>query len=132
MSNKIGQGINIIHMEEALILCEYGMEMIGHCDPILYVKLVLAFKFYFLVFVVSFSNLFQFLVFFISLRMKSTCSLSIQIHRKLRNAFIQPYPSPTRALLLNSCKLQTWSPWPNLWHAANTKRQFVLHDLPFI
>jgi len=32
--------------------------------------------------------------------MKSTCSLSIQIHKKLENAFVRPCPLPTRALLL--------------------------------
>ncbi len=39
------------------------------------------------------------------LRMKNTCSLFVQIHKKSRNAFIQPYLSPTLALLLSSCKL---------------------------
>jgi len=65
-------------------------------------------------------------------RMKSTCSLYVQIHRKLGNAFVRPFPSPTQALLLNSCRIRTRSPWPNLWHAASTKGQFVLHDLPFV
>ncbi len=53
--------------------------------------------------------------------MKSTCSLSIQIHRKLGNAFVRPYPSSTQALLLNSCRLWTRSPWLNLWHAQYQK-----------
>jgi hypothetical protein len=44
------------------------------------------------------------------LRMKSTCSLSVQIHKKSGNIFVQPYPSPTLALLLSSCKLRTQSP----------------------
>ncbi len=65
-------------------------------------------------------------------RMKSTCSLFVQIHRKLGNAFVRPCPSPTQALLLSSCRLRTWSPWPSLWHVANTKGQYVLHDLPFV
>jgi hypothetical protein len=45
---------------------------------------------------------------------------------------VGPYPSPTLALLLDSCRLRTRSPWPSLWHAASTKIQFVLHDLPFV
>jgi hypothetical protein len=89
--------------------------------------LVLAFKIFFFGFCC-----FIFWSFSVSLRMKSTCSLSVQIHRKLGNTFVRPYPSPTRALLLNSCRLWTQSPWQNLWHAANTRRQSVLHDLPFI
>ncbi len=52
--------------------------------------------------------------------------------QKVRERFCLTYPSPTRALLLNSCRLRTWSPWPNLWHAASTKAQSVLHDLPFV
>jgi hypothetical protein len=43
-----------------------------------------------------------------------------------------PCPSPTLALLLNSYKLQTRSPWPSLWHAVSTKGQSVLYDLPFV
>ncbi len=66
------------------------------------------------------------------LRMKNKCYLFVQIHRKSRNVFVQPCPSPTLALLLSSCKLRTWLPWPSLWHVANTKGQFVLHDLLFI
>jgi hypothetical protein len=37
-----------------------------------------------------------------------------------------------KALLLSSCRLRTRSPWPSLWHAASTRGQSVLHDLPFI
>ncbi len=65
-------------------------------------------------------------------KMKSTCSLSVQIHKKLGNVFVQPCPSPARAFLLGSCRLRTRSPWPSLWHVASTKRQSILHDLPFI
>jgi hypothetical protein len=36
--NKTNQGIGIIQMEEALLLQEYGMEVMGHKDPILYGK----------------------------------------------------------------------------------------------
>jgi hypothetical protein len=53
------------------------------------------------------------------------------IHKKLGNTFVQPCPSPTLALLLISWRLQTWLPWPSLWHAASTRGQSVLHDLPF-
>jgi hypothetical protein len=65
------------------------------------------------------------------LRMKSTCSLSVQIHKKLGNAFVWPCPSPTLALLLSSCRLRIQLLWPSLWHAANTRGQYVFHDLPF-
>jgi hypothetical protein len=44
------------------------------------------------------------------LKMKSTCSLSVQIHKKSGNAFVWPCPSPTLTLLLSSCRLQTRSP----------------------
>ncbi len=37
LSNK-GQGVGITRMEEALVPCEYGMEVIGHMDPISYGK----------------------------------------------------------------------------------------------
>jgi hypothetical protein len=43
-------------------------------------------------------------------RMKNTCSLFVQVHRKSRNAFVWPCPSPTLTLLLSSCKLRTRSP----------------------
>ncbi len=36
------------------------------------------------------------------------------------------------ALLLSSCRLRTQSPQPRLWHAASTRGQSVLHDLPFV
>jgi hypothetical protein len=36
--NKIGKKVDIIPMEEALVLWEYGMEVIGHKDPISYGK----------------------------------------------------------------------------------------------
>jgi len=62
--------------------------------------------------------------------MKSTCSLFVQIHRKLENVFVRPCPSPTLALLLSSCKLQTRSSRLSWWHAASTRGQSVLHDLP--
>ncbi len=65
-------------------------------------------------------------------RMKSTCSLSVQIHRKLGNTFVQPCPSPTLIVLLSSCRLQTQSPWPSLWHVANTRGKSIFHDLPFV
>ncbi len=65
-------------------------------------------------------------------RMKNTCSLSIQIHKKLGNAFVRPYSSPTLILLLSSCKLRTQLPQQSLWHAANTRRQFIFHDLSFV
>jgi hypothetical protein len=45
--NKIGQGVNIIHIEEALAPCEYGMEVIGHHDPISYGKSIFALKLFF-------------------------------------------------------------------------------------
>jgi hypothetical protein len=61
--NQIEQGVNITFVEEAFIPHKYGMEVTGQCDP----KLVLAFNFFFLVFVVSFSNHFQFFVFFVSI-----------------------------------------------------------------
>ncbi len=32
------------------------------------------------------------------------------------------------ALLLSSCRLWTWSPWPSLWLVVSTRGQFVLHD----
>jgi hypothetical protein len=35
---KTDQGIGIIQMEEVLVLQEYGMEVMGHKDPILYGK----------------------------------------------------------------------------------------------
>ncbi len=38
LSNKMGQGVGITCMEEALALQEYGIEVIGHSDPILYGK----------------------------------------------------------------------------------------------
>ncbi len=38
LSNKIGQGVGITCMEEALALQEYGMKVIGHRDPISYGK----------------------------------------------------------------------------------------------
>jgi hypothetical protein len=55
--------------------------------------------------------------------MKSTCSLFVQIHKKLGNAFVQPCPSPTQWLLLSSCRLrmsqphfgQVWGWSPNTW-----------------
>jgi hypothetical protein len=34
LSNKTSQGIGITKMEEALVPCEYGMEVISHNDPI--------------------------------------------------------------------------------------------------
>jgi hypothetical protein len=37
-SNKTGRGVGITRMEEPLILHEYGMEVIGHMDPISYGK----------------------------------------------------------------------------------------------
>jgi hypothetical protein len=37
---KTRRGIGITHMEEALVPCEHGMEVIGHHDPISYGKLV--------------------------------------------------------------------------------------------
>ncbi len=76
--------------------------------------------------------LFHFFSFWLFLRVKNTYSLSVQIHKKLGNAFVQLFPSPTRALFLNSCKLWTWSSWPSLWHVASTKGQSVLHDLSFV
>ncbi len=54
-------------------------------------------------------------------RMKNTCSLFVQVHKKSENTFVRPYPSLTLALLLNSCKLRTRSPWPSLWHATTTR-----------
>jgi hypothetical protein len=33
-SNKTGRGVGIIRMEKPLVPCEYGMEVIGHMDPI--------------------------------------------------------------------------------------------------
>jgi hypothetical protein len=36
--NKTGQGVGITCMEEAFALQEYGMEVIGHRDPISYGK----------------------------------------------------------------------------------------------
>ncbi len=36
--NNTDQGIGIIQMEEALVFQEYGMEVMGHKDPILYGK----------------------------------------------------------------------------------------------
>jgi hypothetical protein len=36
--NKINQGVGITCMEEALVSKKYGMEVIGHEDPILYGK----------------------------------------------------------------------------------------------
>jgi hypothetical protein len=50
----------------------------------------------------------------------------------LREHFCSALPSLTLALLLSSCRLRTWSPWPSLWHAACTRGQSVLHDLLFI
>ncbi len=47
-------------------------------------------------------------------KMKNTCSLFVQVHKKSGNAFVRPFPSLTLALLLSSCKLRTWSPWPSL------------------
>jgi hypothetical protein len=55
-----------------------------------------------------------------------------KIHNKLGNIFVQPCPSLTLALLLSSCRLRTRSPWPSLWHAASTRGQSVLHDLPLV
>jgi hypothetical protein len=34
LSNKTSQGVKITWMEEALVLLEYGMEIITHMDPI--------------------------------------------------------------------------------------------------
>jgi hypothetical protein len=36
--NKIGRGIGITHMDEALMPHEQGMEVMGHHDPISYGK----------------------------------------------------------------------------------------------
>jgi hypothetical protein len=36
----------------------------------------------------------------------------------------------TKNLILR--KLWTRSPWPSLWHVANTRGQSIFHDLPFI
>jgi hypothetical protein len=36
--NKIGQGVGITCMEEAFVPQKYGMEVIGHKDPIQYGK----------------------------------------------------------------------------------------------
>jgi hypothetical protein len=36
--NKTSQGVGITRMEEALVPCKYGMEVIGHMDPISYGK----------------------------------------------------------------------------------------------
>jgi hypothetical protein len=47
---KTNQGIGIIQMEEALVLQEYGMEVMGHKDPILYGKKILYLIFVFFVF----------------------------------------------------------------------------------
>jgi hypothetical protein len=38
LSNKMGQGVGITKMEEALIPCEYGMKVICHMDLISYGK----------------------------------------------------------------------------------------------
>ncbi len=38
LSNKIERGIGITHMEEALVPCEHGMDVIGHRYPIFYGK----------------------------------------------------------------------------------------------
>jgi hypothetical protein len=38
LSNKTNQGVGITRMEEALVPREYGMEVIGHMDPISYGK----------------------------------------------------------------------------------------------
>jgi hypothetical protein len=38
LSNKTWQGVGITRMEEPLVPCEYGMEVIGHMDPISYGK----------------------------------------------------------------------------------------------
>jgi hypothetical protein len=67
LSNKIGQSVGTTHMEETLIPCKYRMEVMGHRNPISYGKLILTFKSFFLVFVVSFSDHFQFLVFLVSI-----------------------------------------------------------------
>jgi hypothetical protein len=39
--NKIGQGVNITCVAEAVIPHKYGMEVMNHCDPISYGKLIL-------------------------------------------------------------------------------------------
>jgi hypothetical protein len=41
--------------------------------------------------------------------------------QKVRERFCSTFPLTTLALLLSSCKLQTRSPWPSLWHAACTR-----------
>jgi len=38
LSNKIGQGVGITHMEKALVPQEYGMEVTSHMHPISYGK----------------------------------------------------------------------------------------------
>jgi hypothetical protein len=38
LSNKIGTGVGITHIEEAFVKREYGIEVIGHKDSISYVN----------------------------------------------------------------------------------------------
>jgi hypothetical protein len=40
LSNKIGITVGIIHMEDALVLQKYDMEVRGHRDSITYGKLI--------------------------------------------------------------------------------------------
>ncbi len=47
--------------------------------------------------------------------------LLCQNTQKVRERFCLALPSPTLTLLLNSCKLQTRSPCPSLWHAASIR-----------
>jgi hypothetical protein len=67
------------------------------------------------------------------LRMKSTCSLCVQIHihRKLGNVFVWLCLLSTLALSMSSCRLRTWWPWSSLWHAQKVKERFCL-ALPLI
>jgi hypothetical protein len=44
LSNKIGQGVSITHMEEVFVPHKYKMEVMGHRDPISYGKSTPAFK----------------------------------------------------------------------------------------
>jgi len=63
LCNQIGRGVHSTRVEEAFIPYKYGMEMTSHLGPISFGKLVLAFIF-FLIFLVSFFDHFQILVFF--------------------------------------------------------------------
>jgi len=51
-----------------------------------------------------------------------------KIHRKLRNAFVLPFPSPTLALLLSSCRLRTLLPRPKFVTCCHCQYQRTIYS----